>query len=148
MATTNYYKTEEAAPYYQEKNKMNLSTTFNARNIGGVYLIFKAGKLVYCGKSRHNLYKTMYRHFQNWDSSTQTRVVYKNLKQITCQVVYLNKVKDIDNLEKAIILKHKPKDNPQKYKNYLPDEKEIEIYDLVTGLKVMPIIVNEEDSPF
>lgn len=148
MATTNYYKTEIAPPYYQEKNKMGLSTSFNLRNVGGVYLIFKSGKLVYCGKSRNNLYKTMYRHFQNWETSNQTRVVYKNLKDITCQVIYLNKIRDIDNLEKAIILKHKPKDNPQKYNNYLPDEKEEEIYDIASGLKIKPIITNEEDDPF
>ena len=148
MATTNYYKTEQAEPYYQEKNKMARSTTFNLRGAGGVYLIFKAGKLIYCGKSRNNLYKTMYRHFQDWENTEQTRVVYKNLKDITCQVVYLRKIRDIDDLEKAIILKHKPKDNPMKYEKYMPDKNEETIYNLITGLKEMPIIINEEDTPF
>jgi len=55
----NFYKTKIAPPYYQKPYAMGLSTTFNLRNVGGVYIIFKKDTMVYCGYSKTNLYKTL-----------------------------------------------------------------------------------------
>ena len=144
----NFYKTTVSAPYYFKPNSMAASTKFNLRNVGGVYLIYKNDTLLYCGYSKNNVYRTMYRHFQDWEKSPQVRTIYKNLKDIKCRVIYCKNGKDAARLEKAIILKHKPKDNTNKYDQYNIDFKEVQIYDLVTGLKVNPIIVNNEETPF
>ena len=141
----NFYKTKAAPPYYNDKGKDK--TTFNARNIGGVYLIFKKDRLVYCGYSKNNLYRTLYRHFQEW-TSPQSRTVYYNFKDVTVTVIYCKIGSQAAALEKAIIIKHKPKDNVHKYDLYTNDQKENDIYNLVTGLKVKPIITNEGDDPF
>jgi predicted GIY-YIG superfamily endonuclease len=141
----NFYKTKAAPPYYNDKGKDK--TTFNARNIGGVYLIFKKDRLVYCGYSRSNLYRTLYRHFQEW-TSPQSRTIYYDLKDITVTVIYCKLPRQAAALEKAIIIKHKPRDNDHKYDMYTNSPNENQVYDLVTGLKVKPIITNQEDDPF
>ncbi len=148
MSKANFYKTKIAPPYYKKPYAMGLSTTFNLRNVGGVYIIFKRDTMVYCGYSKNNLYRTLYRHFQEWGNSPQVRTVYKNLNDITVRVIYCKDGKQAAQLEKAIILKYKPKDNTNKYEQYEIDYKEQEVYDLVTGLKVQPIIKNEEENPF
>jgi excinuclease UvrABC nuclease subunit len=127
---------------------MGLSTTFNLRNVGGVYIIFKKNTMVYCGYSKTNLYKTLYRHFQEWKTSSQVRTIYKNLNDITVRVIYCKDGNQASRLEKAIIIKYKPRDNTNKYNQYTMDFKEKEIFDLVSGLKVQPIIQNEEENPF
>lgn len=148
MAKSNYYKTKEAPPYYQEKGAMRQSTSFNLRNVGGVYLIYKNGTLVYCGFSKNNVYRTLYRHFQEWGTSNQVRTVYTNLKGITVRVIYCKDGNQASRLEKAIIIKHKPRDNQNKYDLYTTDKREEEVYNLVTGEKEKPIIVNQEENPF
>jgi predicted GIY-YIG superfamily endonuclease len=144
----NFYKTKIAPPYYQKPYAMGLSTTFNLRNVGGVYIIFKKNTMVYCGYSKTNLYKTLYRHFQEWKTSSQVRTIYKNLNDITVRVIYCKDGNQASRLEKAIIIKYKPRDNTNKYNQYTMDFKEKEIFDLVSGLKVQPIIQNEEENPF
>lgn len=127
---------------------MRQSATFNLRNVGGVYLIYKGDTLVYCGYSSNNVYRTLYRHFQEWGSSQQIRTVYTNLKDIKVRVIYCKNPKQASQLEKAIIIKHKPRDNQNKYSLYTTDKAEEQIYHLVTGEKVQPIIRNEEENPF
>jgi len=144
----NFYKTKIAPPYYQKPYAMGLSTTFNLRNVGGVYIIFKKDTMVYCGYSKTNLYKTLYRHFQEWKTSSQVRTIYKNLNDITVRVIYCKDGNQASKLEKAIIIKYKPRDNTNKYNQYTMDFKEKEVLDIVTGLKVQPIIQNEEENPF
>lgn len=78
--------------------------------------------------SGYDLYKTMYRHFQDWKSSNQTRVTYSYLKDITCRVI-LCTPKQAERLEKMLILKYKPKDNPMKYSRYKPTKLDKKIYD-------------------
>lgn len=148
MAKSNYYKTKEAPPYYKKSGAMRQSTTFNLRNVPGVYLIYKNDRLVYCGFSKTNVYKTLYRHFQEWGTSNQVRTVYTNLKGITCRVIYCKNGNQASRLEKAIIIKHKPKDNQNKYDLYTTDKKEEEIYNIVTGEPEKDIIYNQEADPF
>jgi hypothetical protein len=85
----------------------------------GTYLIYRAGRLVYVGFSSYNVYKTLYRHFQNWNDPQQVRIVYdKNDPNIKVRVIYTTAAR-ARKLEKAIIIKYQPKDNPDKYENYL-----------------------------
>jgi excinuclease UvrABC nuclease subunit len=108
-------------PPYKGKN-----TTFpEAVKRSGVYIIKKAGKIVYVGFSGTNIYKTMYRHFQSWNDRTQQRVTYKNLKNITVRVIYCTPVQ-ANRLEKFLILKYKPIDNPIIYDGWAADHKENE----------------------
>lgn len=84
----------------------------------GVYLIYKNSQLVYVGFSSYNVYKTLYRHFQYWNDPTQVRVTYSAKDpNIKVRVIYTTALR-AKKLEKAIILKYKPKDNPDKYESY------------------------------
>lgn len=84
----------------------------------GVYLVRsrKSKKILYVGYSGYDLKKTLYRHFQSWNDSTQFRAVYKNrnlyqIKVIECSCSAASK------LEKYLIKKYKPRDNHLKYKS-------------------------------
>lgn len=85
----------------------------------GTYLIYRSGRLIYVGFSSYNVYKTLYRHFQSWYDPRQIRVTYdKNDPNIKVRVIYTTAAR-ARKLEKAIIIKYQPKDNPDKYENYL-----------------------------
>lgn len=102
-------------PPYTKEGKTNFRYTFEKC---GVYLIQnKKGKIVYVGESQSNLYKTMYRHFQNWTTSQQVRAVYP--KQGYTVRVVLTKRAEAPHLEMALILKYKPRDNPNKLQTAL-----------------------------
>ncbi len=100
---------------YTNTGRCTLQPTEGAKS--GVYMIEKAGKIVYVGYSASNLYKTMYRHFQSWDDPAQRRVTYANQKDIFCRVIFCPPTKAA-LLEEALILKYKPRDNEQKLQLY------------------------------
>lgn len=141
------YKTKRLPPYQE-----NGHATFNKRNVCGTYLIYKKGVLRYVGFSSNNLYRTLYRHFQAWETQSQTRAVYKNLKDIKVCVVYTNNGVEAENLEKAIIIKKKPTDNEHKYKKYTTDKAENKAFNLYTGAPLVDIVINkrnnDENEPF
>jgi Uri superfamily endonuclease len=99
----------------------------------GVYLIKYNGEIVYIGYSAGSLYKTITRHFQSWKDRTQTRVTYPQNEAYKVRVVFTRTGSQAAELERALILKYRPRDNPNKYENYLfsKDEKNTitEIYD-------------------
>lgn len=132
---------DKVKPAYNDKGK----PTFKIRDTAGVYIIFRKDKAVYVGFSKTNVYKTMYRHFQRWEQSTQRRVLYDpNDKNIRVRVIYVNTPLNADRLEKALIIKLKPSDNIQQYWiNYDLDQKEKDIYDLYTQEKVKGIVKND-----
>ena len=107
-------------PPYKPDGKTNFPYTANRT---GVYVIKENGTIVYVGFSGYNLYKTMYRHFQSWHHKTQEVVSYKSRmgsKNYTVRVIYCT-AKQAAALEKALIKKHRPRDNEMKYKiNELP----------------------------
>jgi len=121
----------------------NGKTTFPDRQKSGVYLIYKNDVLRYVGFSANDLYKTMYRHFQNWTDSSQKRVVYKNLKDIKVRVVYCTPVMAA-KLERALIIKYSPTDNPQKLLNFKMETGEVNVFQKYAALNTTPI----EDVPF
>lgn len=122
---------------YDVRGKTNFRYTAGK---SGVYIIYKNDKPVYVGMSGYNIYKTMYRHFQEWGTSNQTRTTYQYLKGITCRVI-LCTPKQAEHLEKMLILKYKPKDNPMKYARYSPTKYDKKVYDEWLGEPI-------ESSPF
>lgn len=131
-------------PPYNEKGKPN----FPVRNVPGVYVVLKAGAIVYAGYSKNNLYRTMYHHFQNWnDSTNQYRAIWKNLEGIKVYVIYCDSGRVAKLLENAIIIKHRPKANVNVYDGFITDEKEDKL--LKEAQKAFGINVNsKEDLPF
>ena len=120
MAKCNVKKYRKQKPYNAD-GKTNFRYT-NKKS--GVYIIYKNSKIVYIGFSGYNVYKTMYRHFQNWNDSSQIRISYKAKRKnhpYTVRVV-LAPAKKAERLEKMLIIKHKPKDNPDKYLKYKPTQ--------------------------
>lgn len=86
----------------------------------GVYLIRENRKLIYIGNSRTNIYKTMIRHFQQWNDSEQDRITYKE-KSKSKEFYYdftfleLSEHKTILRTEKSLIKKFLPRDNRINY---------------------------------
>jgi succinyl-CoA synthetase beta subunit len=65
----------------------------------------------------------MYRHFQRWNDPKQVRVTYSpDNTNIKVRVIYTTAIR-AKKLEKALILKYQPKDNPEKYENFVLDKK-------------------------
>ncbi len=120
---------------YDKDGKTNFKYT-NGKS--GVYLIYKDSKLMYVGMSGSNLYKTMYRHFQSWEDSTQIRTTYNGKStrnKFTCRVVLCSPSKAA-SLEKMIIIKHKPKDNPIKYLLFKPMKRDVKVLNEFIGTPV------------
>ena len=110
---------------YNEKGK----PTFKKRNVKGVYIIRNKKDILYIGYSGTDLYKTMYRHFQKWNDKSQVRIEYKNINNLKIDIILTSTKLQASRLEKALIIKYKPKDNPEQYwLNFDTDDKEQEIY--------------------
>lgn len=100
-------------------------TTFPVRNRPGVYLIrrdtFLGGApVLYVGHSRTDVYKTMYRHFQVWNDSTRSqdrRMTYSRGAHEVRIIWTATGAKAVE-LEAALILKLRPRDNPNKLAEY------------------------------
>jgi hypothetical protein len=91
----------------------------------GVYVIKRPGeaKTLYVGMSGSNLYKTITRHFQAWPDPTQVRVTYSQKSNIVIRVIFTTP-KQAERLERYLIQKYKPTDNPGKIAQY-----ELNLYD-------------------
>ena len=64
-------------PYYKKNNNLKCSLDHSkVKDKTGVYLIKQDSKIVYVGYSIGSLYKTIYRHFQDWNDKAQDRKVY------------------------------------------------------------------------
>lgn len=122
-------KKTKFAPLYID-GKINKELELNKRQYG-VYLIKRGGVVRYIGHSSSQLYKTITRHFQSWEDRQQIRVTYPK-EGTTIRVIYTNTPAQARQLEKALIIKHQPPDNPNKYEQYvldLSDKKIIEQVD-------------------
>ena len=104
---------------YKKPQSTNLKFTDGK---AGVYIIKRPGatKPLYVGMSGSNLYKTITRHFQAWPDPSQVRVTYSQKSNIVIRVI-LTTPKQAERLEKYLILKYKPTDNPGKIANYQLD---------------------------
>lgn len=105
-------KVSRAKPAYKDGRP-----NFKTRRRPGVYLIYVNGVLRYVGYSTYDVYKTMYRHFQSWRDSTQTRITYPRSPDVKIRVVYTNTAKQAAVLERALRIRYQPTDNPQQLIN-------------------------------
>ena len=117
-------KTRFTKPY----NK-NGSTKFPDRKRAGVYLIKSdsSSEIVYVGSSESDLYKAMYHHFNTWNDKQMERATYDR-NRVTVRVVYCTPAQAI-TLERALIRKHQPRDNSQKYENLFNQNQEAKLLD-------------------
>ena len=135
---------------YNDKGK----PTFKKRNVKGVYIIKNKKDILYVGYSGTDLYKSMYRHFQKWNDKDQVRIEFDNPYKYKIDIILTNTKLGASRLEKALIIKYKPKLNPEKYwLNYNTDNKEQEIYKEYTykkwnTKKVKQNKADEEEYPF
>jgi len=97
---------------YKPNGKTNFSDT---QKKSGVYLIKENNKVVYVGHSKNNIYRTMYRHFEKWNSPTKVITYAGSRKNYTCKVI-LSIPKLAPDLEIYFIQKYKPRDNEIKLK--------------------------------
>ena len=109
---------------YEKSGKTNL---IFAQGRAGVYIIKKGEDIRYIGYSGSNVYKTAIRHFEQWNDKTQVRTIYKNLAEITIRIV-LTTPGRAAKLERALIVKYQPKDNPDKLKGYVATPAENDIF--------------------
>lgn len=110
--------------------KADGSTTFPARQKRGVYLIYRKRiigepELRYVGFSGVDVYKALYRHFQVWNDKQAERgergerVTYAQAGRYLVRVIYTRTKQHATELERALIVKHQPPDNPDKLEGYL-----------------------------
>lgn len=124
------YKTRFAAPY-----KKNGRTNFPEQNCPGIYIIKKDGQIRYIGYSASSVYKALYRHFQEWNDQRGERVTYKRLAGITVRVVYCKSGAYAAKLERALIIKYRPVDNPDKLRGYQLEMNDKNILDEMDRIK-------------
>jgi len=104
------------------------STTFPARHLPGVYLIYSSNllgeRLRYIGYSANDVYKALYRHFQAWNDrqaargERQERITYSPPSSYRVRVIYTRTRSQARELERALILDKAPPDNPDKLEGY------------------------------
>lgn len=89
-------------------------------NKSGVYAIYPKGEknAVYIGHSKSNLYKTLTRHFQSWKDPRQARVSYNDTGGLYYFKALVMTPARAEKLERALIIKNRPKDNPNKLELY------------------------------
>jgi excinuclease UvrABC nuclease subunit len=130
-------------PYYKSNDldKCTLKTDYQKKS--GVYFIKdNTNTTIYIGHSSTNLYKTIYRHFQEWNDKRQERKVY-NKFNYTIRIITTTPTQ-APRLETYLIKKLKPRDNEIKYNNLI-EFKEVKIKD-IEPLK--PIDIFDEEAPF
>lgn len=95
-------------------------TAFPLRDLPGVYLIYQASSLVYVGYSGSDVYKALYRHFEEWNDRFSTRGPRITYDRDACKVrvIYCNRPEQAAELERALILTRRPADNPDKLELY------------------------------
>ena len=113
-----------AKPYQTGKNGAQRTTFPETRNHAGVYIIKEDGKIVYVGFSSYSVYKTMYRHFQEWNHKYQEVVSYANRLHTHTYTVrpILCTDKQAYALEKRLIRKYHPRDNTIQYEAMLQEQ--------------------------
>lgn len=136
-------KTRFLAPYVKTKEgnyKLNIPGLSSNRRQRGVYLIksLQTGSVIYVGKSNSHLYKTLTRHFQDWNDKRQERFVYSKAGFYSVRVVFTNTDKQTDLLEKALILKLHPRDNKSKVDFFSRNEE----------FQASKVVTEYEEAPF
>lgn len=140
-------RVSRAIPPYKSNNKTNLQFCVKK---SGVYIIYKNGVARYIGYSETNLYATILHHFTQWRDKRQVRVTYVDqLKHndFTVRVVLCTPAR-ARKLEKALIVKYKPKDNPDKLRGYELSKGELQAQEQFETTRVSDIKGLYEYDPF
>ena len=118
-------------------------TNFPVRNVPGVYLIFdERERIAYVGYGKE-VYKPLYRHFQVWNDHTRPRHVFP--RSWTVRVIYTRTKAQAERLERALILKHRPRRNLNKLEGYeLTDT----LRELATKAENSPWAASNDPAPF
>lgn len=106
-------KSRFISPYASERSNISF-----AKGKAGVYLIAFNGEIRYVGYSESDVEKTCLRHFQSWNDKTQARVTYRSRTDVTVRIILTTPARAAE-LEKALIIKLRPADNPNKLNSYL-----------------------------
>lgn len=138
-----------AAPYIKdEKGKVesNLPELNYKKKQSGVYLIRKVGtkEILYVGFSNERLYRTLYRHFSQWidiSKTIKTRYTYPKFGY-EVRIIFTTKQR-AELLEKLLIIKIQPEDNPNKYKDYLDKKMTSKAEDIYRA-----DVTDKQDFPF
>lgn len=131
-------------PVYTKNGKSNIEFS---RGKAGVYMIYAPnGILRYIGYSGSQLEKTILRHFQSWEDNKQVRVSYANKSLYSVRIVLTTPTRAAA-LERALIVKYKPVDNPNKLSLYMPAKEEIQLLDEFENSFVKTNL-EMEDAPF
>lgn len=117
------------------------------RRQSGVYLIKENNNLLYVGFSGTQLYKTLYRHFQHWQSKYQKVVSYNPFgpNRYTVRVILMPPAK-AERIHKLLICKYHPEDNETKYTEFCLEPHEKEEVDEVEALPAET--ENDFENPF
>lgn len=128
------------------KDKINPALGLRTSGQSGVYIIKSGSNIVYVGYSASNLYKTFTRHFQSWEDR-QIRITYKNRSadNYTARIIFCGPIK-AKKLEMALVIKYKPRDNPNKYDQYLLDLNDKNLLKELDGSDIVNF--NNEPPPF
>jgi hypothetical protein len=123
----------------------------------GVYLIRhkQTGSVVYVGSSTTQLKSTIYRHFQQWTDKQQRtgrsferkvypKTGYYEIRFFKCTAEQALKI------EKYLIIKLQPKDNPLKYQKLTEEKKEAgeKLYSKILQSETIPKEDYLEEAPF
>lgn len=98
-------------------------TTFPARERTGVYLVFRGGALHYVGFSGSDVYKALYRHFEQWNDASRERkrATFPRGGTTRVRVVYTDSAEQAARLETALIVRYRPPGNVDKLQAYETD---------------------------
>ncbi|MEL7532348.1 MAG: GIY-YIG nuclease family protein [Bacteroidota bacterium] len=109
------------SPYLKRKNKKGklirkTTLPFITKAQCGVYIIRskKTKKILYVGYSASQLYKTLYRHFQDWRKSSQYRAEYRDADKYEVMIILTRSCLNAANLEQFYINKLGPRDGIMK----------------------------------
>ena len=129
-------------PIYNSKGNSNISF---ARGKSGVYLIKdkETNNIVYIGYSATQLDDTITRHFREWKDKRQVRVMYRDRSRYTVRIVFTTPAKALQ-LESALIIKYRPKDNPDKLEKYTLNPSLAKAIDSYEATEITAV----EDLPF
>lgn len=104
-------------PYHKnpKTGKQKTSLKLYTDSKCGAYMIRskRTKEILYVGYSASQLYKTLYRHFQNW-LDNQSRTVYKNPFAYQVMIITNPNCNNAFLIEQYYLQKHQPRDNANK----------------------------------
>lgn len=167
IAKSRFKKVFKVTPTVRRNAKYNISRK-DYKDATGVYIIKEDGVIIYVGSSyrikvngtysKPSLYKTIIRHFQSWkkseiiNPSTGRKIPYPRISYrskvrkhtYSIRVIKCKSKSIAEKLEKALVIKHNPRDNKAKYESYqIPIE-------FITAYEESPALTDAdfEEVPF